>query len=383
MIHDYIGFFQFQPTNNAVAGSRLQAEIGYRNLIQEREENRIRNFQNQQEKAPENLDENVESNETANGSIRITFDLRQLKILEGYFQQGLTHPNAETKELLAEELGISSLGHAVVAEAQHVHNWFHSRRQKVKNPEKDKKAREVLEEVEVTYVSNPDLNNSIRYQEQLRSRGNHHPYPQPVHPQVPQVQPAVGGFNPGLAAAINNFGLNILRKPNPFELPGPQGNPNPLMQQIRRPEMRQRPDIVQPAIRGIPGVIPCCTPSHHSSKNPKGLHSRHCTSRKYKLPIEVPHSIVSNNNLENVQNVQNIPDGRNDENPTNGSKPKRNRTTFRGEHLESLENVYKDNKYPGNERMQQLALELNLTFGNVLHWFKNRRSKDPTTKKKK
>ena len=100
---------------------------------------------------------------------------------------------------------------------------------------------------QVIYVSNPDLNNSIRYQEQLRSQGNHNPYPQPVHPrQVPQVQqPAIMGFNPGLAAAINNFGLNILRKPNPFELPGPQGNPNPLMQQIHRPEMGHRPFVSQ------------------------------------------------------------------------------------------------------------------------------------------
>ena len=202
------------------------------------------------------MDENVESNETAKGSRRkspekrITFDPRQLKILEGYFQQGMTHPNADTKQLLANELGISSLGQAAEVDAQSIQNWFQNRRQKVKNPEQDKKAKAVLDEVdrsaeasspEVTYVSNPDLNNSIRYQEQLRSQGNHNLYPQPVHPQVPQVvQPAVRGFNPGLAAAINNFGLNILRRPNPYELPGPQGNPNPLMQQIPGPDMGQR-----------------------------------------------------------------------------------------------------------------------------------------------
>ena len=215
--------FQFQPTptNNAVPGPREQVETGYQMLLQEREENRIRNLQNQQEKAPEISDENVENNEMAKGSRRksaekrITFDLRQLKLLERYFQEGLTHPNAETKDLLAEELGISSLGQAVGVEAQNIQNWFQTRRQKVKNPEKDKKAKAVLDEVdrseasspEVIYVSNPDLNNSIRYQEQLRSQGNHNPYPQPVHPrQVPQVQqPAVMGFNPGLAAAINNF----------------------------------------------------------------------------------------------------------------------------------------------------------------------------------
>ena len=88
-------------------GPREQVEIGYQMLIQEREENRIRNLQNQQEKAPEN----VENNETAKNSRRkspekrITFDLRQLKLLEGYFQEGLTHPNAETRDLLARELG--------------------------------------------------------------------------------------------------------------------------------------------------------------------------------------------------------------------------------------------------------------------------------------
>ena len=176
-------------------GPREQVEIGYQMLIQEREENRIRNLQNQQEKASENLDENVESNETAKGSRRkspekrITFDLRQLKILEGYFQQGMTHPNADTKQLLADELGISSLGQAAEVDAQSIQNWFQNRRQKVKNPEQDKKAKAVLDEVdrsaeasspEVTYVSNPDLNNSIRYQEQLRSQGNHNPYPQPM-----------------------------------------------------------------------------------------------------------------------------------------------------------------------------------------------------------
>ena len=153
------------------------------------------------------------------------------------------------------------------------------------------------------------------------------------------------------------------------------------MQQIhgpemgQRPEMEQRPDMVQHAIRGIT----CCIPCYPSSKNPKGLHSRDCTAQKSGLPIEVPHSIVSNNNLRNVQNVQNVhtPDGRNVENtPSCQLKPKRARTTFRREHLEIFENVYKDNKYPGNERIQQLALQLNLTFSNVLIWFKNRRSKD-------
>ena len=372
-------------------GPREQVEIDYQ-MLQEREENRIRNLQNQQEKAPEN----VENNETAKGSgmknsaaaeKRITFDLRQLKVLEGYFQQGMTHPTADSKQILADELGMSSLGQAVEVEAQSIQNWFQNRRQKVKNPEKDKKAKAVLKEVdrsseasspEVIYVSNPDLNNSIRYQEQLRSQGNHNPYPQPVHPQVPQVQPAVMGFNPGLAAAINNFGLNILQKPNPFELPGPQGNPNPLMQQIhgpdmgQRPDIGQRPDMVQPAIRGIPGnLIPggCyCTPCYPSSKHPKGLHSRNCEAQKQGLPIEVP-------NVPNVQNVQ-TPDGRNAENPPNQGKPKRIRIAFSKRQVEILDNVYKDNKYPGNIGIQQLALQLNLTFNNVQFWFKNRRRLD-------
>ena len=59
------------------------------------------------------------------------------------------------------------------------------------------------------------------------------------------------------------------------------------------------------------------------------------------------------------------------------------RTTFRGGQLDTLENVYKDNRYPGNERIQQLALELNLTFSNILIWFKNRRAKDNTNKENK
>ena len=107
---------------------------------------------------------------------------------------------------------------------------------------------------------------------------------------------------------MNNFGLNILQKPNPIEHPGPQGNPNSLMQQIyrpemgHRPEMRQRPDMVQHTIRGIP----CCIPCYPSSKNPKGLHSKHCAAGKEGFPIEVLLSIVSNNTLQNVQNIQNV-----------------------------------------------------------------------------
>lgn len=171
------------------------------------------------------------------------------------------------------------------------------------------------------------------------------------------------------------------------------------MQQIHRPEMGerpemgQRPDMAQHAIRGRP----CCIPCYPSYKNPKGLHSKHCAAGKEGIPIEVQHSIVSNNHLQNVQNVQDVQNVQNVQNvwnvqnvqnpvekcagkcagnPPNGLKPKRDRTTFRGEHKEIFENVYKDSKYPGNERIQQLALQLNLTFSNVLIWFKNRRAKD-------
>ena len=150
-------------------GPREQVEIGYQMLIQEREGNRIRNLQNQQEKAPENLDENVESNETAKGSRRkspekrITFDLRQLKILEGYFQQGMTNPNADTKKILAEELGMTllrsgySLGQAVEVQTHSIQTWFQNRRQKVKNPERDKKAKAVLDEVDRSEASSPEV----------------------------------------------------------------------------------------------------------------------------------------------------------------------------------------------------------------------------------
>ena len=172
----YIVSFQFQPTpiNNAVPGPREQVEIGYQMLRQEREENRIRNLQNQQEKAPENSDENVENNETAKGSgmkksataeKRITFDHRQLKILEGYFQQGMTHPNADSRQIIAEELGMSllrsgySLGQAVEVQAQNIQTWFQNRRQKVKNSEQDKKARAALDEVDRSEASSPEVNN--------------------------------------------------------------------------------------------------------------------------------------------------------------------------------------------------------------------------------
>ena len=163
----HIFSFQFQPTptNNAVPGPREQVEIGYQMLRQEREENRIRNLQNQQEKAPEN----VENNETAEGSRRksaekrITFDLRQLKILEGYFQQGMTNPNADTKKILAEELGMTllrsgySLGQAVEVQTHSIQTWFQNRRQKVKNPERDKKAKAVLDEVDRSEASSPEV----------------------------------------------------------------------------------------------------------------------------------------------------------------------------------------------------------------------------------
>ena len=146
-------------------GPREQVEIGYQMLRQEREENRIRNLQNQQEKAPEN----VENNETAKGSRRksaekrITFDLRQLKILEGYFQQGMTNPNADTKKILAEELGMTllrsgySLGQAVEVQTHSIQTWFQNRRQKVKNPEQDKKTKAVLDEVDRSEASSPEV----------------------------------------------------------------------------------------------------------------------------------------------------------------------------------------------------------------------------------
>ena len=34
------------------------------------------------------------------------FEIGQRKILEGYFQKGLTNPNEESKEILAEELQV-------------------------------------------------------------------------------------------------------------------------------------------------------------------------------------------------------------------------------------------------------------------------------------
>ena len=60
------------------------------------------------QKTQENLEENGESNETAKGSGKQQqrFEIGQRKILEGYFQQGLTNPNEESKEILAEELQV-------------------------------------------------------------------------------------------------------------------------------------------------------------------------------------------------------------------------------------------------------------------------------------
>ena len=43
----------------------------------------------------------------------------------------------------------------------------------------------------------------------------------------------------------------------------------------------------------------------------------------------------------------------------------------------------KDEKYPSDTKIEQLAQQLDVNFDNVLNWFKNRRSKGPSKKNKK
>ena len=104
--------------------------------------------------------------------------------------------------------------------------WFQNRRQKVKNQEKDLKAREAVHAVDyrkdakspgVIYVSNskigdilsnkPILKNIIIYQETLRSNGIPIPCPRAVQLQRPTVQTAARGSNPTLPAAENRLSV--------------------------------------------------------------------------------------------------------------------------------------------------------------------------------
>jgi hypothetical protein len=64
----------------------------------------------------------------------------------------------------------------------------------------------------------------------------------------------------------------------------------------------------------------------------------------------------------------------------NHSKPFK---SFSSNQRSILENVYKDDKYPSDTRIEQLAQELDVNFNNVLYWFQNRRSKGPSKKNKK
>ena len=196
----YIVSFQFLPTSRTgVPGP--QQSVSHETL----------DLQNQREKS----EENVKNNETSKGSGTKKsasgyqrFDIGQIKILEGYFQQGLTNPNEDSRNILAEELKV---------DVHRVFVWFRNRRPKVKNQQQDLRAREALHAVdfqrdasspEVIYVSNrPTLNNLITYQENLRSKGNSIPCPQAVQLQRAHVQTVVRGFNPTLPAAENRLSV--------------------------------------------------------------------------------------------------------------------------------------------------------------------------------
>ena len=168
---------------------------------------------------PDSSKENGEKNEPAKGSgkKKQRFEIGQRKILEGYFQQGLTNPNEESKEILADELQV---------DVHRVKVWFQNRRQIVKNQEKDLKAREAVHAVdyrrdasspEVIYVSNskigdilsnkPILKNIITYQETLRANGIPIPCPRAVQLQRPIVQTAARGSNPTLPTAENRLSV--------------------------------------------------------------------------------------------------------------------------------------------------------------------------------
>ena len=167
----------------------------------------------------ESSKENVENNETAKGSGKKQqrFEIGQRKILEGYFQQGLTNPNEESKEILADELQV---------QVHRVKIWFQNRRQTMKNQEKDLKAREAVHAVDyrkdtsspgVIFVNNskigdilsnkPILKNIITYHETLRSNGIRIPCPRAVQLQRPTIQNAARGSNPTLPAAENRLSV--------------------------------------------------------------------------------------------------------------------------------------------------------------------------------
>ena len=79
----------------------------------------------------ENSEKNVENNKTAKGSGRkkITYDERQIQLLEQAFQQSHYLKDA-TKYLLVEKLGTNSLGQTV--ELKNVQTWFAYQRNKLR-----------------------------------------------------------------------------------------------------------------------------------------------------------------------------------------------------------------------------------------------------------
>ena len=149
--------------------------------------------QNQQENFKENVKPRGSGRKNSTSKQKKQFfDIGQVKILEGYFQLGLTNPNDDSRDILAEELKV---------DVNRVNVWFQNRRKKVKDQEKDLKAREALHVVdyrryesnpEVIFVKNkPILNNLITVQESLRSKGNSIPCPRAVQLKRPNVQTGV------------------------------------------------------------------------------------------------------------------------------------------------------------------------------------------------
>ena len=164
--------------------------------------------------------------------------------------------------------------------------------------------------------------------------GHLNPYPQPVHPQVhPQVQPEVMRFNTGLGAAMNSFGHS-----GPMHLL--QGNPNPYPQLVH-PQV----PLVQPAVMGFnPGLGPAI--------NNFGLNF----PLRPTIPMQLPgltHCTQGNPNPFATVDPNSI-----------------------------LDNVYKENKFPGDIRMQELAGQLNVSFNIVKIWFEDRRRLERTKENK-
>eukprot|EP00795_Rhopilema_esculentum_P005929 gene5929-11273_t len=62
--------------------------------------------------------------------------------------------------------------------------------------------------------------------------------------------------------------------------------------------------------------------------------------------------------------------------PTLNLKPQKPRTVFTFEQLRKLECVFKDTSYPGLEKRQSLAEELDLPDERIRVWFQNRRAKE-------